>query len=194
MNVKMRNAVLANFLHSDSENPLPKIPILFCLKTSNFLSGIVAVGALAIGTAVPATSVSAAENEMRTAPLPLNSGFFAPVAPRELVQTFTDGEYAEPVRSAVTLSCSLNAGVPAPQGTHPNPEQACAELEKASGTLAGLPKDQNIMCLTVYEPVTVTISGVWDSKFVWERATYGNRCELIRATGTVFKEWPFQVN
>ena len=203
MSVKMRNAVMAGLLPRNRATTLPRIPVLCCSGTFNFLpsihrNAVVDIAALAIGVAIPAAPVTAAQNEVSAAPASLpgqnNPAAFAPVVPRELVLTFAEGEYAEPVTSAVTLSCSLNAGVPAPQGTHPDPDQACAELEKAKASLAGLPKDPNTVCPMIYEPVTVTISGVWDGKLVWERATYGNRCQLTGETGTVFETWPFRAD
>lgn len=168
-----------------------------------FLAGLerkatVVAGALAICTAIPGTPATAALLP-ELPPLPIQIGQtpqdgFAPVTYRELVLTFSAGEYAEPVQSAVSLSCTENAGVPAPQGTHPDPEQACIELDEARLAFADLPKNPAAVCPTVYDPVTVTIRGAWDGKLVQKRRTFGNACLLAAGTGTVFAEWPFRVH
>ncbi|MGW0120468.1 SSI family serine proteinase inhibitor [Streptomyces sp. NPDC003327] len=107
-------------------------------------------------------------------------------APSALVLTLghgTDPETAAVVR-AVTLTCA-----PAPAGSHPAPEAACAELAAAGGDFASLTDlRQGRPCTREWNPVTLTGDGVWQGRRVTWSATYGNPCELRARTadGAVF--------
>jgi hypothetical protein len=82
--------------------------------------------------------------------------------------------------TAVLLRCSP------PGGGHPQPAEACAALKSAGGNPARL-KPAGVACTLQYAPVTASITGVWKGKKVrWSR-TFGNTCELTRATGVVFR-------
>ncbi|WP_329274905.1 subtilase-type protease inhibitor [Streptomyces sp. NBC_00691] len=81
------------------------------------------------------------------------------------------------VLRAVTLSCAPTAG-----GTHPAPEAACAELKATSerGAFDGLltSPDPDRMCPQHFDPVTVTVDGVWEgSRTSWEY-TFANTCTM----------------
>ncbi|CAL1241339.1 SSI family serine proteinase inhibitor [Candidatus Methylocalor cossyra] len=164
------------------------------MKTSPFLSRVcgpaVMAAVLTTGTApVSAVPEQDPKGAAGSAAIGPGRGGQGTLPARELVLTFAEGEYAEPVKSAVTLSCT-NVSSAAQAGSHPSPKEACADLDKANATLAGLPKDPNAVCTMEFRPVTVTISGAWNGRLVAERATYGNLCQLVSNTGTVFRDWP----
>jgi hypothetical protein len=82
--------------------------------------------------------------------------------------------------TAVLLHCSP------PGGGHPSPAKACAALKAAGGNPAKL-RSAPVMCTLQYAPVTASITGTWKgTKVRWTR-TFGNVCELTRATGVVFR-------
>jgi hypothetical protein len=81
---------------------------------------------------------------------------------------------------AVLLLCSP------PGGGHPKPAKACAALKAARGKPAKLTPTA-VMCTLQYAPVTASVTGTWKGrKVTWSR-TFGNECELVRATGVVFR-------
>ncbi|MFD5327159.1 subtilase-type protease inhibitor [Streptomyces sp. NPDC127092] len=139
-----------------------------------------ATGLALVGTAFTGTGTAEAAPAAPAGP----AGLYAPSA---LVLTI--GQGARPATAtvvrAVTLSCS-----PAPSGTHPAPEAACAELDAVEGdfgSLTVLTGDRR-PCTREWNPVTVTGDGVWEGKRVRWSATYGNTCELQARTaeGAVF--------
>ncbi|MER7834942.1 subtilase-type protease inhibitor [Streptomyces sp. NPDC096040] len=94
-------------------------------------------------------------------------------APSALVLTTghgTDAATATPER-AVTLNCA-----PAPSGTHPAAAQACAELGGAGGDFDALAPSTDVWCTKLYNPVVVTVEGVWQGKRVSYERTFGNQC------------------
>ncbi|MFF4896456.1 subtilase-type protease inhibitor [Streptomyces sp. NPDC001068] len=94
-------------------------------------------------------------------------------APSALVLTTghgTDAATATPER-AVTLNCA-----PAASGTHPAAAQACAELRGAGGDLDALAPRNDVWCTKLYDPVVVTVAGVWQGKRVSYEHTFGNQC------------------
>ncbi|MFR9799333.1 subtilase-type protease inhibitor [Streptomyces sp. MS06] len=94
-------------------------------------------------------------------------------APSALVMTVGHGDSAAtatPAR-AVTLTCA-----PAPTGTHPAPAAACAELWAAGGDPGALTTRGDVWCTRQYDPVVVTVDGVWQGTRVsWERS-FANEC------------------
>jgi len=93
-------------------------------------------------------------------------------APSALVLTVGHGEsaaVATPQR-AVTLNCA-----PTASGTHPAPAQACAELRAAGGP-DGLAPASDVRCTKEYDPVVVTVDGVWQGERVSYERTFGNAC------------------
>ncbi|MEW1911329.1 subtilase-type protease inhibitor [Kitasatospora sp. NPDC085895] len=104
-------------------------------------------------------------------------------APSALVLTLSHGQNTEPqasVSRAVTLSCT-----PTPTGTHPAPEQACAQLENTGGSFTAL-QGEGAICYHLADPVTVTAEGVWQGKRISYRETFANPCYLHSARGPVF--------
>ena len=94
-------------------------------------------------------------------------------APSALVLTVghgTSAAAATPLR-AVTLSCA-----PTASGTHPAPALACAELRGVAGDLDALRAQEGVMCNKLYDPVVVTVDGVWQGKRVSYERTFGNEC------------------
>ncbi|MEV5879016.1 subtilase-type protease inhibitor [Streptomyces sp. NPDC052101] len=104
-------------------------------------------------------------------------------APSALVLTTghgNDAATATPER-AVTLSCA-----PTASGTHPAAAQACAELRGAGGDFADLKPAPDVWCTKLYDPVVVTVQGVWQGKRVSYAATFGNSCMRDAMGGGVF--------
>ncbi|MCD9874507.1 protease inhibitor [Streptomyces guryensis] len=94
-------------------------------------------------------------------------------APSALVLTVGHGNSAAaatPLR-AVTLTCA-----PTASGTHPAAALACAELRGAGGDFDGLTARDDTMCTKEYDPVVVTVDGVWQGKRVSYERTFGNEC------------------
>ncbi|MFD0150085.1 SSI family serine proteinase inhibitor [Streptomyces sp. NPDC055721] len=101
-------------------------------------------------------------------------------APSALVLTV--GEGAHPATGTVVRAVTLNCA-PAPSGSHPAPEEACAELVAADGdftSLTGLGDGRP--CTREWNPVTITGDGVWQGRRVTWSETYGNPCELRART------------
>jgi hypothetical protein len=100
-------------------------------------------------------------------------------APRptiDLVLSYAaDAGYA----AAVTLSCDP-AG-----GAHPKPATACATLAKVNGRPDRL-KPAPTMCTLEFAPITAEIAGTWRGKPITWKKTFGNPCDLTRATGRLF--------
>ncbi|MEV8507684.1 SSI family serine proteinase inhibitor [Actinoplanes sp. NPDC051475] len=94
----------------------------------------------------------------------------------ELELSYTaDAGYA----AAVILRCDP-AG-----GPHPKKGKACAALAKAGGDPAKLKPARGVLCTMEYAPITARITGRWKGKKVdWSR-TFGNPCDMARATGVV---------
>ncbi|PRY30099.1 SSI family serine proteinase inhibitor [Pseudosporangium ferrugineum] len=81
--------------------------------------------------------------------------------------------------AAVILRCEP-AG-----GAHPKKGKACAALARAGGDPAKLKPVRGMMCTMEYAPITAEVTGRWRGKRVdWSR-TFGNPCEMTRATGVV---------
>ncbi|MGW2517036.1 subtilase-type protease inhibitor [Streptomyces sp. NPDC001617] len=103
-------------------------------------------------------------------------------APSALVLTIGHGEsaaVATPQR-AVTLNCA-----PTASGTHPAAAQACADL-RAAGGLDGLAPRSDARCTKEYDPVVVTVDGVWQGKRVSYERTFGNACVKDSYGSSVF--------
>ncbi|MFE3637228.1 protease inhibitor [Streptomyces sp. NPDC059168] len=104
-------------------------------------------------------------------------------APSALVLTTGHGEdaaAATPER-AVTLNCA-----PTASGTHPAAIDACAELRAVGGDLSALKSRDDVWCTKLYDPVVVTVQGVWQGKRVSYERTFGNSCVKEAASGSVF--------
>jgi subtilisin inhibitor-like len=104
------------------------------------------------------------------APAPGPAGLYAPSA---LVLTMGHGDTATAVtpERAVTLTCA-----PTASGTHPAAPGACAELRAADGDFDALAARGDVMCTKRYDPVVVTVEGVWRGKRVAYERTFANDC------------------
>ena len=97
-------------------------------------------------------------------------------------------------RTALTLTYAAEAGYatavklrcdPA-GGPHPTAAAACAELRQVGGRPERL-RPARTMCMMIYAPITAEITGTWrGTKVSWSQ-TYGNTCEMSRATGVLFR-------
>ncbi|MFI8368430.1 subtilase-type protease inhibitor [Streptomyces sp. NPDC085466] len=102
-------------------------------------------------------------------------------APSALVLTVAQGdEQAATVVRASTLSCA-----PTAQGTHPDPEGACAALAATSGSLDRLlaAPAPDRLCPLHYDPITVSADGVWQGERVSWRHTFSNTCAMSVTLG-----------
>ena len=114
------------------------------------------------------------------APAPAPASLYAPSA---LVLTVGHGDSAAtatPLR-AVTLSCA-----PTASGTHPAPAQACAELRGVGGDVTALTARDDVLCTKLYDPVVVTVDGVWQGKRVSYEQTFANSCVKNSNLSSVF--------
>jgi hypothetical protein len=104
-------------------------------------------------------------------------------APSALVLTTghgNDAATATPER-AVTLTCA-----PTASGTHPAAAAACAELRGTGGDFDALKPAGDVWCNKLYDPVVVTVQGVWQGKRVSYERTFGNTCVRDSVGGGVF--------
>ncbi|MCX4903136.1 subtilase-type protease inhibitor [Streptomyces sp. NBC_00878] len=104
-------------------------------------------------------------------------------APSSLVLTMGHGELAADVapERAVTLSCA-----PTASGTHPAAASACAELGATGGNFGALLGRSVANCTREYDPVVVTVDGVWQGKRVSFENTFANECVKNSYGVTVF--------
>jgi len=101
-------------------------------------------------------------------------------APSALVLSLGYGEDARSVQRAVMLRCTPLGG------DHPGVAAACAALDEVDGDFAALSGESGA-CTREYNPVTVTVDGVWRGRHTHYRATFSNPCMLVRAKGPVFE-------
>ncbi|WP_367319082.1 protease inhibitor [Streptomyces sp. HUAS ZL42] len=104
-------------------------------------------------------------------------------APSALVLTVGHGDSAAtftPAR-AVTLSCA-----PTASGTHPAVSRACAELRGTGGDFDALGTRSDVWCTKQYDPVVVTVDGVWQGKRVSYERTFANECVKNAQESSVF--------
>ncbi|GAA5155540.1 MULTISPECIES: SSI family serine proteinase inhibitor [Amycolatopsis] len=81
--------------------------------------------------------------------------------------------------SSVTLECGPTGG------THPHHDRACRTLDSVDGDFGKLPKEQ-ILCTTIYAPVTVAATGHWHGRPVAYSREFPNRCNANAQTADVF--------
>ena len=104
-------------------------------------------------------------------------------APSALVLTVGHGQsaaVATPER-AVTLNCA-----PTASGTHPAPVAACAELRGAGGDFDALTAADGVQCTKEYNPVVITVDGVWQGRRVSYERTFANECVKNASAVSVF--------
>jgi hypothetical protein len=114
------------------------------------------------------------------APEPVTAGLYAPSA---LVLTMGHGETAAAVtpERAVTLTCAPKAS-----GTHPAPVDACAEVRGSDGDFDALAGSAGAMCSKQYDPVVVTVDGVWQGKRVAYERVFANPCLKDAAASVLY--------
>ncbi|WP_225847780.1 subtilase-type protease inhibitor [Streptomyces sp. HPF1205] len=83
--------------------------------------------------------------------------------------------------SQVTLDCEPTGG------THPTAQAACDALIAVNGDFAKLPPATGVFCLAVWDPVTVSVTGVWRQKPVTFTRTYSNDCDAAVSSDNVFR-------
>jgi Subtilisin inhibitor-like. len=71
-------------------------------------------------------------------------------------------------------------------GTHPAPKAACDALRAVDGRPELLTPAPGTVCVGLYDPRTVQITGHWQGREVSYEATFGNECHLRAATGPIF--------
>ncbi|MEU0257422.1 protease inhibitor [Streptomyces sp. NPDC006184] len=133
-----------------------------------------ALGLTAVAVSGPLTGAAVA------APGAAPSSLYAPSALVLTTGHGNDAATATPER-AVTLNCA-----PSASGTHPAAAQACAELRGIGGDLDALKAAGDIMCTKMYDPVVVTVQGVWQGKRVAYERTFGNMCTKDAVGGSLF--------
>ena len=104
-------------------------------------------------------------------------------APTALVLTVGHGDsatLATPER-AVTLTCA-----PTASGTHPAAASACAELRTVDGDFDALTARGGVQCTKQYDPVVVTVAGVWRGQRVSYERTFANECVKSACSSSVF--------
>ncbi|GAA2457391.1 subtilase-type protease inhibitor [Streptomyces macrosporus] len=139
-----------------------------------------AIRGLGLSAALAAACLAGAAGTATATPAQ-PEGLYAPSA---LVLTVGKGESpaTATVERAVVLRCS-----PAPGGDHPAPERACAELRSVDGDFASLVDvDSDRFCPMVWNPITVTVDGVWDGRRVSHSHTFSNACVMEGAATAVF--------
>lgn len=104
-------------------------------------------------------------------------------APSALVLTTGHGDSAATVtpERAVTLTCA-----PTASGTHPAAASACAELRAADGDFDALGVRDGVLCTKEYDPVVVTVDGVWRGQRVSYERTFANECVKSYQGSSVF--------
>ncbi|MFG2794241.1 SSI family serine proteinase inhibitor [Streptomyces sp. NPDC048419] len=109
--------------------------------------------------------------------LPAHSAPASLYAPSALVMTTGHGENAGTAvpERAVTVNCAYTT-----TGTHPDPRQACADLDRVNGNLDRLAtlraNAADSRCTMEYRPVVVTVQGVWRGTRVNYEHTFANAC------------------
>ncbi|MGW5385370.1 SSI family serine proteinase inhibitor [Nocardia sp. NPDC003963] len=122
----------------------------------------------------------------------------SPVPPTTSATGVPEAAADESAVSVLTLAAVARSGKPefrtttllcAPKqaGTHPQPAEACAELTAADGDLAQLTGDPAAACPMIYEPVSLLVVGLWNSRPVTYQHDFANWCALAGAAEHVYK-------
>ncbi|WP_370270973.1 subtilase-type protease inhibitor [Streptomyces sp. V4I8] len=97
--------------------------------------------------------------------------------PSALAMTTGRGEKAATAtpERAVTVNCAYTTS-----GTHPDSRQACADLDRVNGGLGRLAtlrgNESGRPCTREYNPIVVTVQGVWRGTRVNYEHTFANPC------------------
>jgi hypothetical protein len=114
------------------------------------------------------------------APAPASAVLYAPSARVLTVGPGQQAATATPER-AVTLNCA-----PTASGSHPAAPEACAELRAVGGDLDALSYREGVVCTRLYDPVVVTVQGVWQGKRVTYERAFANECVKSSYGSAVF--------
>ncbi|MGW7097966.1 SSI family serine proteinase inhibitor [Streptomyces sp. NPDC054838] len=105
-------------------------------------------------------------------------------APSALVVSVASGE--DPAQATVMRAGTLVCA-PRPTGTHPDPAAACAELRATGGAPDALTAPRaNVRCTREWNPLTVTVDGVWQGRRMNYAHVFANPCELRSSEGVLF--------
>jgi hypothetical protein len=73
-------------------------------------------------------------------------------------------------------------------GTHPDAQTACMQLSQVDGDIAHLPgTEAHIFCPMIFQPITVSATGLWRGRTVLFQDKYTNSCERDNKTGDLFR-------
>jgi len=81
--------------------------------------------------------------------------------------------------TAIKLRCDP------PRAPYPAAAEACRTLHRVHGR-PDLIEPAHTMCMMIYAPITAELTGTWHGRRVAWQHTYGNKCEMLRATGVLF--------
>lgn len=129
-----------------------------------------------VGLIAAAVAVVAGGSPAVAKPRPAHAGYSR--APDRLVLTVSSDEAGW--ARAIKLTCDP------PGGKHPDPAGACAALMRTGADPDRL-RPAALLCILIYLPVTAEMEGTWNGTAVRWSHTYGNECEMRRATGVLFK-------
>jgi hypothetical protein len=113
-----------------------------------------------------------------------------------LAGTATAVPAAAAMPSALTLTATTDGQAPhvveltcdPDGGTHPDPQTACMQLSQVDGDIAQLPATQaHIFCPMIFQPITVTATGLWRGRTVLFQDKYTNSCERDNRSGLLFR-------
>ncbi|MBP2703397.1 hypothetical protein JOL79_06235 [Microbispora sp. RL4-1S] len=103
---------------------------------------------------------------------------------RAVLLTAAAGERSQPAQRYAFLNCEPVGG------SHPSAAEACRILgqamENGRDDLARFDVNPGAICPMIWQPVTVTMSGIWNGKYVSMQHTFGNDCQRRAATGGLF--------
>ena len=73
-------------------------------------------------------------------------------------------------------------------GTHPDAQTACMQLSQVDGDIAHMPgTEAHIFCPMIFQPITVSATGLWRGRTVLFQDKYTNSCERDNKTGDLFR-------
>ena len=113
-----------------------------------------------------------------------------------LAACVTAAPAAAAMPSALTLTATTDGQAPhvveltcdPDGGNHPDAQTACMQLSQVDGDIAHLPASQvHIFCPMIFQPITVSATGLWRGRTVLFQDKYTNGCERDNKTGNLFR-------
>lgn len=98
--------------------------------------------------------------------------------------------------STLTLTAALDGRAPHAVeltcdpigGNHPDAQTACLQLTEVDGDIARMPGTQaHVFCPMIFQPITVSATGLWRGRTVLFQDRYTNSCERDNKTGLLFR-------